>query len=216
MNQRVRARCYDLEQAAADGSQSSGLRPTLAFLARFVRNPFRIGALIPSSRHLAAAITDGLVLSPQDVVVEYGPGTGAFTACIAPRLGPGIRYLGIEQDADFVAFLSERFPRLEFHHGSVDDVRSILRVHGLGLADVIISGVPAVGFKPARVERLLARTREILTADGWFRSFAYLHTWHWPPARHFRAVLRRHFSHVHVAGPVWANVPPALVLSARP
>jgi phospholipid N-methyltransferase len=49
------------------------------FFRRFLRNPRGVASLVPSSRFLTAAMFAGLPLSDGDVIVEFGPGTGAFT-----------------------------------------------------------------------------------------------------------------------------------------
>ena len=63
-------------------------------------------------------------------IVEFGPGTGAFTREIAARLAPGCRYLGIELNETFVRELAAEFPRLTFVQGSVVDLDQILSAHG--------------------------------------------------------------------------------------
>ena len=77
-------------------------------------------------------------------IVEFGPGTGAFTREIAARLAPGCRYLGIELNPTFVRDLAGKFPRLTFVHGSVADLTRVLVTHGIAAIDAIVCGL-AVG-----------------------------------------------------------------------
>ena len=95
------------------------------FFRRFIGNPREVGALWPSSGHLAAEMVRDLALQPGDLVIEYGVGTGALTPMIAARLAmtPGARYLGIEQDAGFCQRLRQRFPRLDFVNDRVENVQ---------------------------------------------------------------------------------------------
>src|SRR5437763_1822703 len=71
-------------------------------------------------RNLARWIVDKAQLSPQDYVVEIGPGRGALTELI---LDSGARLLAIEKDQRLVGFLRKRFgeARLEIVHGDALD-----------------------------------------------------------------------------------------------
>jgi 16S rRNA (adenine1518-N6/adenine1519-N6)-dimethyltransferase len=67
-------------------------------------------------RNLARWIVEKAELSPDDYVVEIGPGLGALTEFI---LGSGARVLAIEKDQRLAEFLRSRFAaaRLEIIHG---------------------------------------------------------------------------------------------------
>ena len=81
---------------------------------------------MPSSAALARAMLAPIDFASARTIVEFGPGTGAFTREIAARLTPGCRYLGIELNPEFVRKLAADFPRLTFVHGSVADLAQIL------------------------------------------------------------------------------------------
>jgi 16S rRNA (adenine1518-N6/adenine1519-N6)-dimethyltransferase len=94
-------------------------------------------------RNLARWIVEKAALSPDDYVVEIGPGLGALTEFI---LEAGARVLAIEKDQRLVDFLRKRFAdsRLEVVHGdALDfDLRSLFaepRVKLLGNLPYYIS-----------------------------------------------------------------------------
>jgi len=94
-------------------------------------------------RNLARWIVEKAALSPDDYVVEIGPGLGALTEFI---LESGARVLAIEKDQRLVEFLRKRFAgsRLEVVHGdALDfDLRSLFaepRVKLLGNLPYYIS-----------------------------------------------------------------------------
>ena len=66
------------------------------FLRQFLRSPITTGAIAPSSRYLAAAVTAPIPERGDPVVVELGPGTGSFTAEIQRRLGGRGRHIAVE------------------------------------------------------------------------------------------------------------------------
>ena len=67
-------------------------------------------------QNLARWIVDRAELTPDDYVVEVGPGLGALTAVV---LESGARVIAIEKDARLASFLRNHFPteRLEVIHG---------------------------------------------------------------------------------------------------
>ncbi|HEX8678591.1 MAG TPA: 16S rRNA (adenine(1518)-N(6)/adenine(1519)-N(6))-dimethyltransferase RsmA, partial [Chthoniobacterales bacterium] len=77
-------------------------------------------------QNLARWIVQRAELSPDDFVVEVGPGLGALTGV---ALESGARVLAIEKDARLATFLRERFPteRLQvLHQDALEyDVRSL-------------------------------------------------------------------------------------------
>jgi phospholipid N-methyltransferase len=152
-----------------------------------------------------------------DLVVEYGPGTGPMTRALHQLHleARGVQYLGIELDATFHAALRHRYHDLQFHHGSVVDVPSILADRGLGKARVIISGLPFASLPQVVQEGVVAGTAEVLAEDGEFRTFQYVHAFGLPSARRFRAMMAERFPRYHRSTPVLRNVPPAYVSTYR-
>src|SRR5262245_64606957 len=96
------------------------------FIRQFARSPRTVGAVMPSSVGLARAMLAPIDFPSARALVEFGPGTGAFTRAIAARLAPHCRYLGIELNAEFVRELRAEFRGLGFVHGSVADLTRIL------------------------------------------------------------------------------------------
>ncbi|MEP6809290.1 MAG: 16S rRNA (adenine(1518)-N(6)/adenine(1519)-N(6))-dimethyltransferase RsmA [Chthoniobacterales bacterium] len=78
-------------------------------------------------RNLAQWIVNRAELSPEDYVVEVGPGLGALTEF---ALASGARVLAIEKDARLAKFVRDRFPteRLEVLHSDALDF-DVRRLH---------------------------------------------------------------------------------------
>src|ERR1700677_5031446 len=79
------------------------------FFREFRRHFRTTGAVLPSSRFLARALTHPLrqPRSPARIL-EVGPGTGSVTRAIARRMGRGDRLDAVEINDHFVALLRER------------------------------------------------------------------------------------------------------------
>ena len=188
---------------------------TLAFLGRFATEGTKVGALFPSSRELAEAMLEGITFEPGDIIVEYGPGTGAFTELILERLPEGARYLGIERDPHFHSHLVERFPGVDFHKGSAEEIRELLDNRGWRNPRLILSGLPFASMPHNIQELILTATREVLHDEGEFRTFTYPICWYLSGSMRFRKVALNHFGEHRKSKTINKNIPPAKVLSYR-
>ena len=188
---------------------------TFYFLGQFLRHPARVAAVAPSSKYLARAMLQGIDLRPGDVVVEYGPGTGAFTREVAPLVERGVRYLGIEMHPDFHRCLQQRFPALTFVHGSAEDVDRYLAEHGLPAPRAVISGLPLAAMPAEAMTTIVERTRKALAPGGQFRQFSYVHFYVFSGALGLRQLMKRFFPVFTLSRPVFRNMPPAFVYGGR-
>ena len=192
-------------------ARDAALTRGLFFLARFLRHPRTVGALLPSTRSLGDAMVRGLPLAPGDLVLEYGPGTGSLTEAIAELVAAtGARYLGIERDPAFHAHLQRRFPHLDFHCGTAEAVREVLDARGLPPLRAILSGLPLI-LLPT-MEQIVATAAAVLQPGGEFRTFSYLQSYPTPAAGRLRRLLRLRFQGFTMGRLVLANFPPAWVM----
>jgi phosphatidylethanolamine/phosphatidyl-N-methylethanolamine N-methyltransferase len=190
------------------------------FLTEFLRRPTEIGAIAPSSKHLARRMLAGLPLETAEVVVEYGPGTGAFTGFIQRRLGPNTRFLAIEINPECVRLVRARHEGLRIHHGSVADVEKFLADEGInphgpdgrGGVDLIISGLPWASFPEQLQRSILEPSRRVLKPGGTLTTFGYHIGRLTPAGQRFARLLPSYFSRVERTSSVLRNIPPAFVL----
>lgn len=191
------------------------IQDSLRFLGAFVRHPMHVGALLPSSRFLARALLGGAKYKPGDFVLEYGPGTGSVTQFLRPAVRSGVRYLGIERDPKLHSLLEQRYPDMQFHLGSCEDVVKILKERKLPRPVFIVSGIPWASLPPKMQERIIQGTKEILTPGGEFRTFQYVLSYSMVKAKKFRAKMETLFEDFRRIGPIFRNVPPAYVLAYK-
>lgn len=181
------------------------------FLKEFIRKPGQLGAIAPSSLALAREITAEIGLEQARVVVELGPGTGAFTQVVVERMADDAVYLGVENNPAMAALFQERFSQLDLAEASVEDLPQILSARGLGPADCIVSGLPWAIFDDALQRRLMMSLYEAMAHGAHFATFAYLQGLILPPGLRFRRLLNETFDSVSLSRVVYRNLPPALV-----
>ncbi|WP_308170199.1 class I SAM-dependent methyltransferase [Acrocarpospora catenulata] len=185
------------------------------FLREFLRAPFTVGAVAPSGGPLADLVTTAVPREGSPLVVELGPGTGAFTEIIQRRLAGRGHHLAIEVNERFAERLAARYPQVEVAVADARALSETLAERGHHQADVIVSGLPWAAFTAERQGDLLAAITGALAPHGAFTTFAYTHTRWAGPARRLRRSLNLRFEEVVVSRTLWANLPPAFVYFCR-
>ncbi|GAA0243044.1 SAM-dependent methyltransferase [Cryptosporangium japonicum] len=188
---------------------------TMPFVREFVRDPFGVASVVPSGGALARRVTAPVAASGEPVVVELGPGTGAFTRSIQAALGGRGRHVALEVNTQFTGLLAARFPGVDVVGADARNLVEVLGGLGIKRADVVVSGLPWAAFRPARQTEILGAIAGALRPEGAFTTFAYVHARWSGPARRFRRLLDTRFEEVVVGRTVWANLPPALVYHCR-
>ncbi|MCX4963845.1 methyltransferase domain-containing protein [Streptomyces sp. NBC_00654] len=188
---------------------------TGVMLHEFLRSPMQVGAVAPSSRRLAAAVTAPVPEAGDPVVVELGPGTGAFTGMIQELLGGRGHHVAVEINPRLAGSLRRRFPRVEVLTAEAAELPRLLAACGHGSADVVISGLPWASLPERTQHETLCAVREVLPVDGAFTTFGYVHAMRLAPARRFRRMLGVNFEEVVAGRTVWGNLPPAFVYHSR-
>ena len=188
-------------------SAAKETRPSrLFFLKQYLRKPFGIGAVAPSSHKLARLMVENIDLQPSDVVVELGPGTGVFTReLLAQGVSPANLIL-VETNLQFVMFLKKEFPGVRVVAGDARELPRILKSLGQGQVEKIVSGIPLRSIKPLDRTLIAKAISAGLKSGGVLVQFSYFNASPLPKAVAGEAGLvgRR-------VGVALGNVPPAFV-----
>jgi phosphatidylethanolamine/phosphatidyl-N-methylethanolamine N-methyltransferase len=157
------------------------LKNNFAFLRQFRQRFETTGAIAPSSRFLAKAMTRFLATRGDGPVrvLEIGPGTGPVTEKIVPLLRTGDRFDLVELNESFVEILNERFQA----NGDWSSVRDFTEVHQLPVQefqsdekyDFVISGLPLNNFPADLVEAISNHYFEVLKPTGMLSYFEYMY-----------------------------------------
>jgi len=207
------------------------------FFREYLRNFHSTGAILPSGRFLAAALSRFVALEPANgrelvpssgprKILEVGPGTGAVTRRIIAGMGPSDSLDLVELNETFVQQLKRRFEHEPAFHAIADRTRVLhCPVEELPhdrTYNVIVSGLPLNNFSAAVVERILGALVGLLAPGGTLSFFEYI------AVRRARALVSGRTERARLRGvaeamravldpheirrdAVWLNVPPAWV-----
>ncbi|WP_448509022.1 class I SAM-dependent methyltransferase [Immundisolibacter sp.] len=184
----------------------------IRFLRSFFANPLRMGAAFPSSPALAGQITNLIDFARARVIVELGPGTGAFTRLLAQRAHPACRVLALELDTDLATYVAARYPRVEVINAAAQRLPEVLAERCIGHVDAVVCGLPFANFSALQQAAVVNAVRAALRPGGAFVSYSFVHAQVLPTSRRFRRSLRERFGRLDIH-PVLLNAPPALVYS---
>lgn len=202
-----------MSSSTATGPATTKWRGNRMFLGQFLEKPTMIGAIAPSSVHLARCIADQIDLKSAGAVLEYGPGTGVVTDVLLSRLSPTCRFVAIELNPELVQAFRRRHPGVRIRHDSVENVQNICSEEGIGQVDVIVSGLPFASFPDSLQRKILDAAVAVLRPGGKFVTFGYqIGTW-LPAGRRFHKLLPTYFREIKRSPLVWRNLPPAFVFT---
>lgn len=201
------------------------------FLGQALRDYHHTGAVLPSSRALALAITGPIRahVGPKRIL-EVGPGTGPFTRLIVRHLHEGDAMHIVELSENFCRHLDERYlaptrarlPNIELqlHQKPIEEAELE------GPFDFIVCGLPFNNFPVATVRTIFRRFFDLLGPDGQMMYFEYVGMQFFkrlrPGRKHRLRLLHRIAAQKRVEGKhldrrrvVLANIPPAYAVRLK-
>ncbi|WP_188196708.1 class I SAM-dependent methyltransferase [Nonomuraea sp. SYSU D8015] len=188
---------------------------TATLLGAAWRNPRQLGTIAPSSRALARLAASVVPTQGTPTVVELGAGGGAISDVIATRMPSGGRQLAVEINNDLVRHLSRSRPWLQVLGGDAAQLTQLLGQAAVDRVDAVVSALPWTFLPAAHRQSILAELQAVLAPDGILSTIITLTAWPTRSCRVFRHQLASTFGHIEVLGPVWAALPPAVVLTCR-
>ena len=141
------------------------------FFKRFLKRPFQIASIVPSSKALVERVASKMDFSQARVIAEYGPGEGVHSREIARRMSADSHLLLFELDAAFSRALERQFagdPRVHVIHGDAASLPFELKRRGIACCDYILSGIPFSILKIDKKRALLRKTYDALGPSGSF------------------------------------------------
>jgi phospholipid N-methyltransferase len=141
------------------------------FFKRFLKRPFQIASIVPSSKALVERVADKIDFDRARVIAEYGPGEGVHSREIARRMRADCQLLLFELDPAFSRDLRRQFkwdPRVQVVNDNAARLPAELDRRGIGSCDYIVSGIPFSILQIDKKRALLQQTHEALAPGGRF------------------------------------------------
>ncbi len=184
-------------------------------MKEFIKHPLKTGSITPSSAFLAEKMLEHIPSDKSKFIIELGPGTGAITKHIIPKLSKDCQFLGVEINEEMIKFLETEYPDMKIAPISAENLDKYLIESGLSKATHIISGLPWAIFNEELQEAILASIVKSMREDGVFTTFAYVHALKLKTAKNFKEKLSSFFETIEMTSPIWMNIPPAIVYHCR-
>ena len=178
----------------------------LFFIKQYLKRPRTVGAVLPSSKHLAKKMVQNIDFENARHIVEYGPGTGVFTDQLLHKRQPDAVVLLVEKNIIFYDLLKEKYkdsPNLHIINGSAENIGTYLKEHDMDQADCIISGLPFASIPRDISSAILTQTKLNLKPGGHFITFQYTLL--------KKALFDQYFDSIIISREM-RNLPPAYVL----
>ena len=144
----------------------------VTFAREILAGPRAIGAVCPSSPHLARAMAGELGNIDDGLVLELGAGTGSIThALLQQGIAPG-RLVAVERSAALVAHLRKRFPAVRVIEGDATQLKTLLGDDATRV-QAVVSGLPLRSLPRPVVQKISQQIRHLLPENGCFVQFTY-------------------------------------------
>lgn len=179
------------------------------FLYEYLKNPRKVGAISESSKYLAYEMINTISFEDTNCIVEYGPGTGAFTEKILARAKENTIIILVEINKSFYNILKKMYGHKRnvfIINDSAEKIDEILKAYSIEKVDYIISGLPFASLPKKISDRILYETTKVLDKKGEFITFQYTLT--------KKKYIESFFSKVNYKK-VNKNFPPAYVLRCK-
>lgn len=183
---------------------------TLVYLKAMLSDRY-VASVTPSSRFAVRNICNRIDFTRDNLIIEYGPGTGNFTTDLLTRMSGKSRLIAVERNRKFYDFLSRqlRDPRLSLFNDCAGNLSRILGNNGHGCADYVVSGIPFSLISAELKQVILQSTYSALKPGGKFLAYQTFYQ----PAGHLRSHLRNRFS-VLKTDHVLCCIPPLTICEA--
>ena len=198
-----------MQGQALDRAARRGLADRVRFLRSLVAAPRLTGAVAPSGRALARAMTTAIGAPSEGLIIELGPGTGPVTRALIERGLARSRLVLVEYDPGFCRMLERRFEGVRVIQGDAYDLPTTLAPFAGQPIAVVVSSLPLLNQPSFRREKLMTEAFALTGPSGVFVQFTY----------GLRSPIPREFCanrySAHRSRPILLNLPPAFVWTYR-
>ena len=178
----------------------------LSFMRQYLKSPRTAGALLHSSKYVAQRMMAKIDFENARYLVEYSPGTGAFTGYLLKARKQDTVVLLFESNKEFYELLQKKFghePNLYIIRDSANAIGQYMEKHNIPWIDYAVSSVPLTHISIHEATSLLHQSKKHLIQGGRFVSFQYSLT--------KQGLFQAYFKKIEITREM-RNLPPAYVI----
>ncbi|HZH28519.1 MAG TPA: phospholipid methyltransferase [Azospirillaceae bacterium] len=114
------------------------------FFKRWIANPLSMGSVTPSSATLRRHIARNVICGDDEIVVEFGGGTGAITQGLLENGIPSSKLYTLEIDGELANYLRAHFPTVNIVEGDARQADALIPAQYVGKVGTVVVGIPMV------------------------------------------------------------------------
>jgi len=146
---------------------------TWVFFQRWMADPVSMGSILPSSPALRNLVSKNVLCGPDQIVVEFGGGTGSLTRAILEAGVPPERVCSIEIDRELVDYMERAHPQVWNVHGDAREADTLIGEEWVGKVGTVMVGIPMVMLSFRLQKEIVDSIFRILAPGGRFLQFTY-------------------------------------------
>lgn len=153
----------------------SGVRlpAPLIFFLRWLAHPLAVGSITPSGPGLQRLVQKHTKRAPDEIVVEFGAGTGPITKAFLEAGVPGDRLYSFEIDDQMAGFLRGNFPDVNIVHGDCREVDTYIPAEYIGKVGTLLVGIPMLTLPQKTQQEVVDAIFRVLPKGGRFILYTY-------------------------------------------
>lgn len=160
-------------QESSSQTLSQKLSGFWLFLRRWGANPLSMGSVIPSSVGLRRLVQRHVSCEEDEVVVEFGGGTGAITRAILDAGVSGDCVYSVELDTHLAEYLQRTFPEVHVICGDARLIDTFLGEDRVGRVGTLVVGIPMVLLPLPLQQEIIDAIFRVLRLGRGFHLFTY-------------------------------------------
>ncbi|MFV3127572.1 class I SAM-dependent methyltransferase [Niveispirillum sp. KHB5.9] len=143
------------------------------FFKRWLANPLSMASITPSAPSLSRLMAAQITRAPDEVVVEFGGGTGAVTQAILEAGVPPSKLYTVERDPELAAYLRRHLPGIHVLEGDVADIRSMLPEEVRGKVGTVLVCLPMILIPVEDQRAIVDAIFEVMPPGRAFYAYTY-------------------------------------------
>jgi len=143
------------------------------FFKRWLANPLSMASITPSAPSLSRLMAEQITRAPDEVVVEFGGGTGSVTRAILEAGVPADKLYSVERDPELAAYLRRHYPGIHVLEGDVADIRTMLPDDVKGKVGTVLVCLPMILIPAEDQRRIVDAIFDVMPPGRAFYSYTY-------------------------------------------